>query len=133
MGGAHARGRTQTFSQLEFKMHTKLWASKGAPWAPSHAKFIAIGRSPATRERAAGGGKRARARGGGEDVPVRISESRGVTGFTRHFQHTFYDKRPRTEPKFECVRGHVLDFFSAFWCFWVSWMCDKGLFSIYSP
>ena len=71
LGGAHARGRTQTFSQLEFKMHTKLWASKGAPWAPSHAKFIAIGRSPATRERAAGGGKRARARGGREDVPVR--------------------------------------------------------------
>ncbi len=43
-------------------------------------------------------------RGGGKEATVRFDGDRRITGFTRHFQHTFHKKRPHTEPKFECVR-----------------------------
>ena len=36
---------------------------------------------------------------------------RGITGFTRLFQHTFYEKRPCTVLKFECVRVPFWTFF----------------------
>ena len=43
-------------------------------------------------------------RGGGKEATVRFDGDRRITGFTRHFQHTFHEKRPCTLRKFECVR-----------------------------
>ena len=121
-GGLPARGANGTFSQLEFKIQANFGASNGECLRRSHARINEIGRSPVICRPAAREGEQ-RARGRGRGASTVRSE---VTGFTRHFQHTFYEKRPRTLLKIECVRGYFLDFFSPFWCFWGIWTWSKS-------